>query len=1308
MSDSVLFNTYRETEEEAKQARELELQQAQEAPPVPEQDENAPKDVKDYNLGDNLREAGNAVVGAGVDLYNSVGSLPQFFDKEFYKPNDPENPYKYEAPWLINNKPITRTVWGNFLRSGLELTAGMVGTGKIMWGMKGLKGIASVAGASRKGRLIMGAAQGGVYDVISNQSREANLAASLLEIKPQWSGILSPIATTENMSPAMKSAYNVGDGLGIGAMLDITFEAAGWGVRSYSQTAKKAAKKAKLKNPIIDAIDESAQLDYSLKDTFVDDGAKKNYKGKKAWSKLTNKEKDALKEVFAEENDIDWGPTRNLTSQNVKRGDANLDLGMEQLEFDLSTANGRQNPAYTKGGDFTDNQALPSSTNPAEGARDMIQIRNDPTQKYGSPRGTLTEANIRRVEYTAPGMMLNEIKSLGKKYDDSAAYKVLYNSNGKYIANKEVIQKDFTEATADLGKFLNDNGHSRLIDIPQEDIVGYIKNKEAGRPTVIEGIGTLNKSQLVAADTILGQLLYEARDLAKAGLSVQDHIDLSAPGSLLDGILSRYAAVARMRKETSALASFELKKFQSGGKLQDTISEADIRGKASDQAANEIASFKQLIRSDLDDELLETFLHFTATSNGNKQSWKDFTAFMKRKIHGYKDGDVYQRNVIINEMMNMGVNSMLSGPKTPVRALVGTGIGTVMRPVATILGSLGKGDDQVLRGAYAHIGGMMEARNDAWRKAVAEFQSYNMHEEGWRGFTSSKADVEWESMKQYANEFGTVGEKAEVHFADMLRGINKSPYLNYGPRIMKSIDAGFSTMIGRGRMRQLAYDDVYTNLKNKNGVVSDQDLERLVQAAEIDFENKVFTADGQLSDEMAKFAADEAKLTSELTGFAKDLDKAFDQTPYLRPFFLFARTGVNALKMTSKYTPILNNFIKEHVDISTRTVGDPELLKYGIKTAHDLDIAKSTMRGRMAIGYGFTGMAAWMAANGKITGNGPPDRQLRNSWMQMGWQPRSWQIGNSYVSFEALEPFNMFFSLASDIADSQKVMGDEWAGNWFGKMSYLISANVTNKSFLAGLLQLQDLLTSQGGDAERVAANFVNNQIPLGGLRNEIGKVLSPGMRELESGFWQSVGNRNLYADILQPGEVLPYRYDWLDGSKLKDYQPLTRLVNGVLPINLNIGSTSPTRELLFRSGINFKQVFNTGPNGEKLEGYPDLKSKWQFYMGQQNLEGRLTDLLSEQMIDSIKRMEADRDAGRSYEPRNTLHGKYIFPVIRNAKKEAWQMLLSDKQLGGKAQTLVRLHNLNMLGDRMRVQGDYTNEADIAEEVKKLKNLPVK
>ena len=53
--------------------------------------------------------------------------------------------------------------------------------------------------------------------------------------------------------------------------------------------------------------------------------------------------------------------------------------------------------------------------------------------------------------------------------------------------------------------------------------------------------------QLRAVDLIRGQLLFEARDLSKAALSVADKIDVSANGSLLDGILARHSALGRLR-----------------------------------------------------------------------------------------------------------------------------------------------------------------------------------------------------------------------------------------------------------------------------------------------------------------------------------------------------------------------------------------------------------------------------------------------------------------------------------------------------------------------------------------------------------------------------------------------------------------------------------------------------------------------------------------------------------------------------------------------------------------------------------------
>ena len=731
--------------------------------------------------------------------------------------------------------------------------------------------------------------------------------------------------------------------------------------------------------------------------------------------------------------------------------------------------------------------------------------------------------------------------------------------------------------------------------------------------------------------------------------------------------------------------------------------------KASQAAQNEVNTFKTLLRSDIDDDLLEQFMHFTATGGGKAQTWKDFDAFFKRKLRGYKGADGYNRNAVLNEMATMGVNSMLSGPKTPVRALVGTGLGTVLRPVATVVGALGKGNDRVLRGAYHSLGAMVEARNEAWAKAIADFKGYQMHEEGWRGFTQQKVDAEWNAMMKYMDTYGTVGDKAQAKLADSLRNINKLPFLNYGPRIMKSMDVFFSQIIARARQRQLAFDDVYSRTIDSGKVVSDTDLDNLVRQTEKEFEGRVFSADGEITDEMAIFAGNEAKLTQELTGFAKDLDKAFSEMPFLRPYFLFARTGVNALMMTTKYTPLLNRVLKENADIMSKAWDDPDMLQYGIKSQADLEIAQSVAQGRVAIGYGVTATAAWMALNGDITGNGPPDRQLKNTWMQNGWQPRSFRVGNVYVSYEALEPFNSFFSLAADIADAQKVMGDEWAGNWYGKLAYMISSNVTNKTFLAGLMQIQDLLTSQGGDAPRALANLANNQIPLSGMRNEIGKVLSPGMRELESGFWQSIGNRNLWADVVTPGEMLPYRYDILDGSKLKDWNPIVRLVNAILPISLNVG-TNETREMLFRSGLNLKQTFNTGPNGESLEGYPDLKSKYQFFMGQQNIEKQLETLFlkNNSIRESIFKMERDRDRGDVFEASNTVHGKVINEVFRTAKSNAWKMLIADPEHGGKAQRLNFVHQLQVIGNKKRRKGDYKGAKNISDKIKDLEKLPYK
>ena len=61
------------------------------------------------------------------------------------------------------------------------------------------------------------------------------------------------------------------------------------------------------------------------------------------------------------------------------------------------------------------------------------------------------------------------------------------------------------------------------------------------------------------------------------------------------------------------------------------------------------------------------------------------------------------------------------------------------------------------------------------------------------------------------------------------------------------------------------------------------------------FNQQIFKPDGTLADKDAEFSRREATLTQDLTGFSKSLAKAFDEAPWARPFFLFARTGINGL-----------------------------------------------------------------------------------------------------------------------------------------------------------------------------------------------------------------------------------------------------------------------------------------------------------------------------------------------------------------------------------------------------------------------------
>jgi hypothetical protein len=313
----------------------------------------------------------------------------------------------------------------------------------------------------------------------------------------------------------------------------------------------------------------------------------------------------------------------------------------------------------------------------------------------------------------------------------------------------------------------------------------------------------------------------------------------------------------------------------------------------------------------------------------------------------------------------------------------------------------------------------------------------------------------------------------------------------------------------------------------------------------------------------------------------------------------------------------------------------------------------------------------------------------------MGWKARSIKVGDKYISYDALEPFNLFLSTVADIGDASREMGDDWTEQKLGQLAYILSQNVVNKSFLTGIVQLNDLLNIK--TLPRVASNIMNNQLPWAGMRNEMGKLLSPGMRELDNGIQDSLRNRNLYTDLFTgPDNKVPHRYDILNGSKINDYDFMTRAFNAVSPFQLNLGST-PTRELFFRSGIDAKQTFNSGPDGEQLT--PKMKSRYQYLIGKQNLEAQLErEFQNPQMVQSIMTMEGDRAAGRQYTVDETLHGSRIKSIIDDAKKQAWLELSNTEDAVG---TAVRQQAVRQLSTKARRKGDTDRANELLQMVNK-------
>lgn len=937
-------------------------------------------------------------------------------------------------------------------------------------------------------------------------------------------------------------------------------------------------------------------------------------------------------------------------------------------------------------------QGSPTSTGSAyDAVKDLKRIHTSMDPDVGSTHSIVTPAAAERMASTS-GIATEDLDALAKNLLGDARVEALHK---ELRAQRLSFYEIYGDALERMDEVINGRNTTDLT--PEQFWESFYKNQDS-----TDGLEYWATREVVAADLINGTLLKEIRDHAMGAREIQgvaDVMDIDGPVKMVrDRLIVGLTNVKRSRFLASqGLSNLRLNKPKDAARLVN-----ERLGELHAETVEAVDTMLTIAQQAPTDEMLQAVLEAFSMSN-KMRNFDDLDRWMRGRLRGMTTEDgVKHTGALIKELQGVMVHSILSGPKTPARAILGTGIATYLRPVSQAVGASMRGDWATMRTSMASANAAIQTIPEAFSLFKTKLGSYltgDVSTIKTRFSEYSPSDQQWELMGHLVETRGSVGDKIAYYVTNIARTLNNSSFLNYSTKIMAATDDAFAHIMGRARARELALREAMESTKQGDVTVVSKEL---IQAYEDRFMKEIFDENGNIADKALQFAKEEATLTTDLSGFAAGLDTLMNAHPWTKPFYLFAKTGVNGLNMTLKHAPLMSAFLKETRDI---LFGDPERLfevsKYGISNATDLANAKALILGRQAIGTAVVFTAAQAFMSGNLRGEGPPDRQQRQLWLDAGWTPRSIKLGDAWVSYESLEPFNNLLSTIATIGEASHMMGPQWTEDQLRLTSIALMQATVSKSYLSGLSSLMDLFTNDPKAMARVAANIMNNQVPLAGLRNEIGKVLTPYMRELNSGISDSIRNRNLASEHLT-SDPLPIKYDIFTGQPVKDWDFMTRMFNAVSPISMNF-EESPGRTLLFNSGYDLRASVLSSPTSVSLAKDAKARSAYQRAIGQQGIGRQLDELAKRQDVqDSVNRMIADRNAGRGLvDPmQGYLHNDLIRKIMDEARYKAWAQVQNNPEIKVLVDKKVQADRLNY----NTRQGNTAAATDAYQQILQLQN----
>tara|TARA_R100001443_G_scaffold12084_1_gene21585 strand:- start:2186 stop:3424 length:1239 start_codon:yes stop_codon:yes gene_type:complete len=317
---------------------------------------------------------------------------------------------------------------------------------------------------------------------------------------------------------------------------------------------------------------------------------------------------------------------------------------------------------------------------------------------------------------------------------------------------------------------------------------------------------------------------------------------------------------------------------------------------------------------------------------------------------------------------------------------------------------------------------------------------------------------------------------------------------------------------------------------------------------------------------------------------------------------MFPKTSINMLAFSGSHNP-LGLFVKDMnafklpFDHALASGTDVETLLKARGLPFEqaaYETVRAELKGRKAIGTLTVMGAVGLFTTDRLHGNGMYDKTRQKVRRENDWKPRSYKgWDGKWYSYENLGPISDWLALTADVMDNFDTLDANDIETNLNKMGYILSANLTNKSFTAGLEPLNDVLSGNPAAMARWGASFGSSLAPLSGQRNELARLLEPQLKEVDQDFFQLLANRNLGAKA-----SLPNLHDWIDGGTVGEPENFfTRVWNTYSPWFRVSDRISPEKQFLIDIEFDGRPQLRT--NGKGVEYTPDERSEVTEYMGE-------------------------------------------------------------------------------------------------------------